>query len=134
MLPAARPGGGAGSAPRTSGASLAGVSGRSMSSTPSASATALAMQTGVVMQLPSPTPFAPSGVNGEGVSHVQDERIRHLDRGRQQIVGEGAGQEAAVGGVGVFLVERGAERLGEAAADLPVDHGRDAGCGRSRAS
>ena len=35
---------------------------------PSASATALAMQTGVLMQLPSPTPFVPSGVNGDGVS------------------------------------------------------------------
>ena len=35
---------------------------------PSASATALAMQTGVLMQLPSPTPLAPSGVNGDSVS------------------------------------------------------------------
>ena len=47
---------------------LAGVSGRSMDATPSASATALARHTGVDMQLPSPTPFLPSGVKGEGVS------------------------------------------------------------------
>src|ERR1700688_1810889 len=65
---AARPGGGAVSAPRTMDASFAGTSGNSMSSQPSASATALAMQTGVDMQLPSPTPFDPSGVNGDGVS------------------------------------------------------------------
>src|SRR5690606_7286927 len=45
-----------------------GVSGRRMSERPRASATALAMQTGVLMLLPSPTPLAPSGVNGEGVS------------------------------------------------------------------
>ena len=65
---AARPGGGAVSAPRTTEASFAGTSGNSMSLQPSASATALAMQTGVDMQLPSPTPFDPSGVNGDGVS------------------------------------------------------------------
>src|SRR5262249_27547615 len=46
--------------------SFAGVSGRSSAATPSASATALAMHTGVDMQLPSPTPLAPSGVNGDG--------------------------------------------------------------------
>ncbi len=65
---ARRPAGGGGSAPRTMSASLAGTSGNSTSLTPSASATALAMQTGVDMQLPSPTPFDPSGVNGDGVS------------------------------------------------------------------
>ena len=78
----------------TSAASFAGVSGRSMASTPSASATALAMQTGVDMQLPSPTPLAPSGVNGEGLSMCRISDVRHLGRGRHQIVGEGAGEEA----------------------------------------
>ena len=33
---------------------------------PIASATALAMHTGVLMLLPSPRPLAPSGVNGDG--------------------------------------------------------------------
>ena len=60
--------GGAGSAPRTIPANLAGTSGKTRSLAPIASATALAMQTGVDMQLPSPTPFDPSGVKGEGVS------------------------------------------------------------------
>src|SRR5262249_57321988 len=41
-------------------ASFAGVIGRSIVSIPSASATALARHTGVLMQFPSPTPFAPS--------------------------------------------------------------------------
>ena len=34
----------------------------------SASATALAMQTGVLIEFPSATPFAPVGVTGDGVS------------------------------------------------------------------
>src|SRR3984957_13941130 len=55
---------------------------------------------------------------------MEDEWIRDLRRRWQQIVGKGSGQEAAVGTIGVFLVERGADRLREAAADLPVDHGR----------
>ena len=82
------------------------------------------MQTGVDMQLPSPTPFDPSGVNGDGVCMWRMSGSGTSAVGRQQIVGKGSGQKAAVGGVGVFLVERGADRLGEAAANLPVDHGR----------
>ena len=45
-----------------------GVSGRLTSATPSASATALAMHTGVLIEFPSATPLAPSGVTGDGVS------------------------------------------------------------------
>src|SRR5262249_9173230 len=45
-----------------------GVTGTDTSFTPSASATALAMQTGTLMQLPSARPLAPSGVNGDGDS------------------------------------------------------------------
>ena len=45
-----------------------GVSGRLTSTTPSASATALAMHAGVLIKLPSATPLAPSGVTGDGVS------------------------------------------------------------------
>jgi hypothetical protein len=59
---------GSGSAPWMCCASLAGVIGSTMSSIPNASATALAMHTGVDMQLPSPTPLAPRGVNGDGLS------------------------------------------------------------------
>ena len=50
--------------------------------------------------------------------------VRDLRRGRQQIVGERSGQKAAVLGIGIFFVERGADRLREAAAHLAVDHGR----------
>ena len=102
--------------------------------TPSASATALAMQTGVDMQLPSPTPFGAERRERRRRLHVEDDGLRHLRRGRQQIVGEGAGQKAAVLGVGIFLVERGAERLREAAADLPVDHAGMQDACRNRAS
>ena len=41
-----------------------GVNGTLISATPSASATALAMQAGVLIALPSATPLAPSGVTG----------------------------------------------------------------------
>src|SRR6266550_9339194 len=46
----------------------AGVNGSSTPSTPSASATAFAIATGALIVVPSPSPFAPSAVNGEGVS------------------------------------------------------------------
>ncbi len=46
-----------GSGPCRRAASFAGVAGRSIASSEDASAIALAMQTGVDMQLPSPTPF-----------------------------------------------------------------------------
>jgi hypothetical protein len=45
-----------------------GVAGSTTSLTPSASAMALAMQAGTLMQFPSANPLAPSGVNGDGVS------------------------------------------------------------------
>ncbi len=45
-----------------------GVAGSCTSLTPSASAMALAMQAGTLMQLPSARPLAPSGVSGDGVS------------------------------------------------------------------
>src|SRR5271169_1678675 len=53
---------------RSSSVTRDGVSGSARSATPSASATALARQTGVLIELPSPTPFAPNGVTGDGVS------------------------------------------------------------------
>ena len=60
--------------------------------------------------------------------HVENDRIRYLRRRRQQVVREGSGQKAAIGGIGVFLVERSADGLGKAAADLSVDHGRVQDC------
>ena len=53
---------------------------------------------------------------------MQDQRRRHFGRGRHQIVGERAGDEAAVVGVDVFLVERRAERVREAAGHLARHH------------
>jgi hypothetical protein len=58
--------------PRLSNSSIcSGVNGRLISGTPSASATALAIQTGVLIALPSATPLAPSGVTGEGLSRCR---------------------------------------------------------------
>ena len=50
---------------RSSSQTRGGVSGSSTSSRPIASATAFAMQTGALIVLPSPIPFAPSAVTGE---------------------------------------------------------------------
>ncbi len=79
---AAARGGAGGSSRSISAARRAGVIGKAMSATPSASATALARQTGVLMQLPSPTPLAPSGVTGDSVS-----RWRISGSGTSQAVG-----------------------------------------------
>ena len=72
----------AGSGPWIWAASFAGVAGRSIASRRSASAIALAMHTGVDMQLPSPTPLAPSGVKGDG-----DSRCRMTGSGTSMAVG-----------------------------------------------
>src|SRR5205085_6661349 len=50
------------------------VNGSSKSPTPTASATALAMHTGVLIEFPSATPLAPSGVTGESVSRCNTTR------------------------------------------------------------
>ncbi len=57
-----------GSARASAACSRDGLIGSARSRKPSASATALAIQTGVLMQLPSANPLAPSGVNGDGVA------------------------------------------------------------------
>ena len=59
----------------------------------------------------------------QGVA-VEDERIGHLARGRHQVVGERAGEEAPVLGIGELLVERRAHGVGEGAADLAVNQRR----------
>ena len=55
---------------------------------------------------------------------VEDDRVRDLAGGRHQIVGERAGKEAAILVVHQLLVERGADGVGEGAANLPVHQGR----------
>ena len=55
---------------------------------------------------------------------MEDDRVRDRARGRHQIVGERAGEEAAVLVVHQLLVKRGADGVGEGAANLPVDQGR----------
>ena len=56
--------------------------------------------------------------------HVIDARRRHLGRTRQQIIGEGRGQRLAGRVERHLLVQRGADALREAAADLAVDDHR----------
>ncbi|MDT4869637.1 hypothetical protein FQZ97_1046780 [compost metagenome] len=82
MAAAALPAEGGGSSMPSSCITREGVSGSTMSARPSASATALAMQGGVLMLLPSPRPLAPSGVKGLGVS-----RCRIMGSGTSQVVG-----------------------------------------------
>ena len=53
---------------------------------------------------------------------MQDQRRRHFGRGRHQVVGERSGDEIAVVGVDIFLVQRGAERVREAPGHLARDH------------
>ena len=55
---------------------------------------------------------------------MEDKRCRHLHHGRDQVIGERAGEEAAVRPVGLLLQEGGSQGLGEAARDLPRDHAR----------
>jgi hypothetical protein len=77
---------GAGSSKPMRPSTRSGVSGRRRSakspSGESASATALATHTGVLMLLPSPRPLAPRGVNGDGVS-----LCRITASGTSQLVG-----------------------------------------------
>jgi len=72
-----------------------GVAGSCTFLTPSASAMALAMHAGTLMQLPSARPLAPSGVNGDGRLDVQEFNRRDFAHGRHQIIGERAGEEGA---------------------------------------
>ena len=105
-----------------SAASLAGVSGRSSSATRAhprprspahrrAHAIALADAFG-----------AERRERATATLEMQDQRRGHFGRGRHQIVGERAGDEIAVVGIDVFLVERGAERVRETAGDLTRHH------------
>ena len=55
---------------------------------------------------------------------MQDDRLRDLHGGRQQIIGEGPGEKVTLGRVDVFLVQGRAERLRKATADLARHHRR----------
>ena len=66
--------------------------------------------------------FGAEGREGRRAFEVQDTKVRYLGRSREQIVGQGAGQEGAVLAINEFLVHGGAESLGEAAAHLAFDH------------
>src|SRR5215471_12817901 len=67
--------------PLTISSTRSGVSGRPTCATPSASATALAMHTGVLIEFPSATPLAPSGVTGEGVPQRRGIGLRKTSGG-----------------------------------------------------
>ena len=54
---------------------------------------------------------------------MQDGRSGDLARGRDEVVGERAGEEAPVAGVGELLVQRRADPVRKPAADLAVDEG-----------
>ena len=59
-----------------------------------------------------------------GSLQVHDDRVGHLAGGGHQVIGEGAGLEAAVAAISELLHQRRAESLGECAADLAVGQGR----------
>ena len=89
------------------------------------SATALAITPPTGMMPPSPAPLAPSGLIGDGYSSsaMRADR-REVARGRQQIVGERAGQELAVLVVDEILQQRAAEPLHDRADGLAVQRQR----------
>ena len=72
------------------------VSGSSTVSTPSASATAAASAAGALIVVPSPRPFAPRSVNGDGVSRWPSRSGGRSGRRRAEVVHEGAGEQVAV--------------------------------------
>ena len=92
----------------------------------SADATALPMMppTGIVP--PSPAPFAPSGLIGDGyISSETPRMIREIRRRRQQVVGKRAGQELARAVIDQMFEERAAEALYDRADHLTVQRRED---------
>ena len=90
----------------------------------SASTTAFAIAGGAPTVADSPTPFAPIGWCGDGVTVLADLPGGRLDRRRQEVVHERAGQVVAVLVVGDLLVQRRREAHRQAAVDLAVDDHR----------
>ena len=81
--------------------SLASVNGGSTRAPPSASATALATAAGVPIAPPSPIPFAPSGLSGDGDLHERGVDRRHL-RGCEEAVAD----ERRERGIALLVVDR----------------------------
>ena len=76
----------------------------------------------------SPTPLAPIGWCGEGVTVKSVSQMRRLDRGRQEEVHEAAARDIADLVIGDLLAHGDRQRLGQAAVHLALDHHRvDAG-------
>jgi len=74
--------------------------------------------------IPLPHALGPERREWRGRLHVQDHGPRHFHRGRHEIIGERAGEKAAVLRVGVFLVQRRAEPLRKTASHLSRHHTR----------
>ena len=126
--PEACPARGAGPSPCTASHTRIGVSGMSMipvtPSGRSASSTAL-VTAGVAAIVPaSPTPLTPSELTGDGVSVRSVSKRRQLGRGGQRVVDERAGDQLALLVVDDLLVQRLADRVGDAAVHLAVDQHR----------
>ncbi len=101
-----------------------GVSGSSTSSRPSASATAFASAAGALIVFPSPSPFAPSGVNGRRSLAVGRPERRQIRRRRAEVVHEARGEEVPVLVVGRPLEQSRAGAVREAASHLAVGEER----------
>ena len=68
----------------------------------------------------SPTPLTPYGASGSGSSMSTVSDRRHVERGRDQVVGEARVRDQAVAGLDL-LHQREAEALGDPALDLALD-------------
>ena len=104
--------------------SFSGRSIMSMCFTPNSlsASTAAATMHGVEPSVPaSPTPFAPSGFTGVGVTVLCELEAREVDRARHRIVHERAGQQLTVFVVDRFFDHRLADSLGQAAVNLAFD-------------
>ena len=94
-----------------------GVNGSSTSSRPSASATAFAIAAGTLIVVPSPSPFAPSGRNGDGDSRWPIRGVGRSGAVGHEVVHERAGEE-----VPVLVVDDGARRAPRRAVGEPTSH------------
>ena len=90
----------------------------------SASFTAFAIAAGGAIAPPSPMPFWPKSVSGDGVSMCSMRDRRHLGRARQHVVGKRRSERLPLRVERHLLVERGADALRGAAEHLPVDDHR----------
>ena len=83
-------------------------------------ATALAITPPTGMMPPSPAPFAPNGLMGDGSSSIRNTRIfGHVGGGRHQVVGQRGAQWLAMIVIGKAFEKRAAETLNDSAKHLP---------------